>query len=447
MLAFFDRFHFGRYRMFVVKRTIILLLSLLSPQLLAATFDQLAADKHPNFQVIDCRNSNYYNGWPEAGKSRGGHFPGAINFDADWLSTLRPPELGTLLESRSINLHKATYLYCDTNKAQVLKQQFTKLGNNQVTILSGDVTSYSGSLSALKNYQQLIPAEWLNRLIEGKTVIHTPKKSFAVVEVAWGPPTKYLASHIPSALYLNTNTLESEPWWNRVDAKQLTSLLKELGIRFDTTVILYGRDNIAAARAANIMMYAGVEDVRLLNGGWTSWVNAGFTTEPLFNSAQPVDFGRMIPANPQYIIDVPQAKKMVADQESQSLVSIRSWPEYIGETSGYRYIEPKGRIAGSKWGRAGSDAYHLDDFRNPDDTMISADIMTQFWQDWNIKKDQNVSFYCGTGWRASEAFFYAYVMGWEQISVFDGGWFEWSGDPANPTLTGDIPNAPKAPHH
>jgi rhodanese-related sulfurtransferase len=35
-------------------------------------------------------------------------------------------------------------------------------------------------------------------------------------------------------------------------------------------------------------------------------------------------------------------------------------------------------------------------------------------------------FYCGTGWRASLAFFYAWLMGWEQIAVFDGGWFEWS---------------------
>ncbi|MEJ2247847.1 MAG: rhodanese-like domain-containing protein, partial [Acidobacteriota bacterium] len=45
-------------------------------------------------------------------------------------------------------------------------------------------------------------------------------------------------------------------------------------------------------------------------------------------------------------------------------------------------------------------------------------------------------FYCGTGWRASEAFFYAYLMGWERISVYDGGWFEWSLDARNPVETG-----------
>ena len=42
-----------------------------------------------------------------------------------------------------------------------------------------------------------------------------------------------------------------------------------------------------------------------------------------------------------------------------------------------------------------------------------------------------------TGWRASEAFFYAWLMDWKQISVYDGGWYEWSSDPKNPTVTGE----------
>jgi hypothetical protein len=33
-------------------------------------------------------------------------------------------------------------------------------------------------------------------------------------------------------------------------------------------------------------------------------------------------------------------------RQDASLVSIRSWPEFIGETSGYSYIKPKGEIAG-----------------------------------------------------------------------------------------------------
>jgi len=31
-------------------------------------------------------------------------------------------------------------------------------------------------------------------------------------------------------------------------------------------------------------------------------------------------------------------------------------------------------------------------------------------------------------------------MGWPRVSVYDGGWFEWSNDPENPFETG-VPEA------
>jgi thiosulfate/3-mercaptopyruvate sulfurtransferase len=31
---------------------------------------------------------------------------------------------------------------------------------------------------------------------------------------------------------------------------------------------------------------------------------------------------------------------------------------------------------------------------------------------------------------------YARAMGWKNISVYDGGWYEWSSDPKNPVQTG-----------
>ena len=48
-----------------------------------------------------------------------------------------------------------------------------------------------------------------------------------------------------------------------------------------------------------------------------------------------------------------------------------------------------------------------------------------------------MAFYCGTGWRASETWCYAYLRGWPRIAVYDGGWFEWSQDPiSNPIEVG-----------
>jgi hypothetical protein len=53
--------------------------------------------------------------------------------------------------------------------------------------------------------------------------------------------------------------VESEPLWNKVSDAQLKAMLAKQGIRHDTTVILYGRDVYAAARVAQILLYAGVK--------------------------------------------------------------------------------------------------------------------------------------------------------------------------------------------
>jgi hypothetical protein len=53
-----------------------------------------------------------------------------------------------------------------------------------------------------------------------------------------------------------------------------------------------------------------------------------------------------------------------------------------------------------------------------------------------IPSDKFNALYCGTGWRTSEAFLNAHVMGWNKIVIYDGGWYEWSKDLANPIAVG-----------
>ena len=101
---------------------------------------------------------------------------------------------------------------------------------------------------------------------------------------------------------------------------------------------------MATTRAANALMYAGVEDVRLLDGGFDAWLMAGYTVETGVRQPIPAeDFGRVIPGRPEYIIDIDTTKALLADEQGV-LVCVRSWDEYIGKTSGYDYIQAKGHI-------------------------------------------------------------------------------------------------------
>ncbi len=281
-----------------------------------------------------------------------------------------------------------------------------------------------------------------------------PAGRFLLFHVNFGVPEEYEESHLPGALYLDTNRLENPIDWNRRTPEELEVALRALGITHDTTVIVYGRDTeghadekwpgrragqISACRAALILHYCGVRDVRVLDGGYDAWVRAGNALDTSPHAPTPVtSFGVAIPQRPEAIVDIDEAKQILADPDGAALVSVRTWNEHIGKVSGYNYIRPAGRIAGDVWGNCGSDAYHMQHYRNVDNTMRAYPEIAANWEEAGITPDKWVAFYCGTGWRASETWFYAYLMGWQRIAVYDGGWHEWSRDPgANPIEVGE----------
>ena len=126
-----------------------------------------------------------------------------------------------------------------------------------------------------------------------------------------------------------------------------------------------------------------------------------------------------------YIEDLVKNYELFKDQ--YALIDIRSYEEYIGEDTGYPDIQVKGRIPGSFWGRAGTHPNRLEDYRNPDLTMRSGLEILKMWDDLEIDyKNKHLIFYCGNGWRSSEVMYYAELMGFSKISMYDGGWYDWS---------------------
>ncbi|XLZ70711.1 rhodanese-like domain-containing protein [Massilia sp. SR12] len=281
----------------------------------------------------------------------------------------------------------------------------------------------------LARWRQLPSPAWLARLLDGAPVQAAPAGAWRLIEVGCDSLAAYQGGHIPGAGYLDTNRLERQPLWNKVSDQALLALLLGHGICYDTTVILYGRNSLAAARAAHLMLYAGVADVRLLDGGLDGWLRAGHAVQRgAAPAVQPAtSFGAAFPARPDFLIDTAQARELL-QQPDGALVSIRTWQEHVGATSGYDYIAARGDIPGARWGRAGrdGDVHSMSEYQHADGTMKAPAEISALWRAAGIEPGQRTAFYCGTGWRASLAFFYAWLMDWERISVYDGGWCEWS---------------------
>ena len=414
----------------------------------------------PGLSIIDARPLPAYNGWRLEGEARGGHIPGAVSFPSSWLGILDAGDAAELLFAKGVGGERELVLYGGHGEGvQALASALSELGYKSVRTYAHAWATWSATKEApverLANYAKLVHPGWLKQVLAGNAPEAPPAHRFALFHVNFGVPEEYEENHIPHALYLDTNWLENPVDWNRRSPEELEVAMRALGITRNTTVVLYGRDTegdadekwpgrragqIAAARAALILRYCGVEDVRVLDGGYDCWVQEGNVVETIGRTPTPgASFGAAIPQRPELIVDIEEAKQILDDPEHAALVSVRTWNEHIGAVSGYNYIAPAGRIAGDVWGNCGSDAYHMQHYRNVDNTMRAYPEIAANWEEAGISADKWVAFYCGTGWRASETWFYAYLMGWPQIAVYDGGWFEWSKDPLNNPIESGAP--------
>jgi molybdopterin synthase sulfurtransferase len=406
----------------------------------------------PALTIVDVRPLAAYNGWRLRGERRGGHIPGAVAFPTAWLTSVDEVELQRELTAKGVVPERSIVVYGDgPGDAAALVERLVRLGFDDVAPLesgwAGWAAQTNAPVQALPRYEKLVHTEWLRGVLDGERPEAPPAGAVRLFHVNFGVPEEYADGHIPGALYLDTNWLEDPADWNRRSPEALETALRSLGITYDTAVILYGRDTegdanekwpgrragqIAATRAALILRYAGVDDVRILDGGYDWWVRAGYPLETTPREPSPVaSFGVAIPQRPELIVDIDEAKEILADQDGAALVSVRTWREHVGAVSGYNYIGPAGRIAGDVWGNCGTDAYHMQHYRTVDNTMRAYPEIAANWAETGITPDKHVAFYCGTGWRASETWFYAYLMAWPRIAVYDGGWFEWSQDPIN----------------
>jgi 3-mercaptopyruvate sulfurtransferase SseA len=408
------------------------------------------------FILLDCRPSAAYNGWTLRDETRGGHIPGADSFPVKWFQELGKDKAREKLHQKGIRAEKPIIITgYGKEDIQNTANYLEDLGFSSIQIHSEGMVDWASDpqwpVRSLPRFRHLVHPGWLNQLLAGKDPKLGGVGRYLLAHVNFDNWGDYDNGHIPGAIWLDTLLLEDDLTWNCRTAEELEKELSLLGITRDTTVILYGRTSnplmsqehpgkqagqLASMRAALLLMYAGVKNVRVLDGGLTAWLRAGGAITREETLAVPVKrTGMHIPEHPEYIADIQKAKQLITDDNSE-LVRMRSWSEFTGEVSGYHYIKPTGRIPGAVFGNNGSDAYNMENYRNHDDTMRNFHEITAIWHKSGVVPEKHIAFYCGTGWRASEAFFYAWLMGWERVSVYDGGWYQWSADPSNPIETG-----------
>jgi len=198
------------------------------------------------------------------------------------------------------------------------------------------------------------------------------------------------------------------------DIETLQRNARRWGIDADTEVVLYDdRGNLQAARGWWVLRWAGLRNVRLLDGGLRAWTDAGFPLEQLSEPA--VEGTVELSAGHLPTIDTEEAGALAAEGR---LFDARDTEVYLG---------PDGHIPGSLSLPARGNLQANARF------AASEDLRERFRRFGVF--DGRVGLSCGSGVSAAHNVAALATLG-ISAELYVGSWSAWSADPLRPREVG-----------
>ena len=241
----------------------------------------------------------------------------------------------------------------------------------------------------------------------------------------------YDSSHIPNTAKVDWFTTLQHPlrrdFLSKADFEKLCG---ELGIQDDTTVVFYGdKSNWFATYALWLFQYYGHDNVRIMNGGRTKWVQEKRPLTKDVPTFPRTDYKAKDP-NPRLRAFRDQVFQHI--DGNMPLVDVRSPKEYSGELLHMPNYPQEGATRGGHipgavnipWSQAVNEA---------DSTFKTVEELHALYEGKGITPDSEIIAYCRIGERSSHTWFVlTYLLGYPKVRNYDGSWTEW----------GNLVNAP-----
>ncbi|MEU4238235.1 rhodanese-like domain-containing protein [Actinoplanes sp. NPDC026619] len=254
-----------------------------------------------------------------------------------------------------------------------------------------------------------------------------------LLDVRWalGDPhghDHYREGHIPGALFVDLETDLAGPHAPGAgrhplpSTEKLQAAARRWGITRERGVVVYDNTGgLAAARAWWLLRWAGVPDVRILDGGLAAWRAEGYGAGQGEARPQPAS---------DIVLDGGHLPTLTADEaaalpSSGTLLDARAGERYRGE------VEPVDPQAGHIPGAISAPT--TGNLRDGVPLFKTADELRQ-----RFAGLENVGVYCGSGVTAAHEIAALAVAGID-AALYPGSWSAWSADPDRPVATGETP--------
>jgi thiosulfate/3-mercaptopyruvate sulfurtransferase len=241
----------------------------------------------------------------------------------------------------------------------------------------------------------------------------------------------YVEGHIPGAVYvsledeLSDHTVTGRGRHPLPSGRSLQAAARAWGIQQDTPVVAYDDWNRAgSARAWWVLTAAGIDQVRILDGGLNAWRSAGRSLEE--GSVRRPPGNVTVPQDNLYAGSRPT---LAADQlaaKTVTLLDARAPERFRGD------VEPLDPVAG-----------HIPGAKNlpsgavltGDGTFIGEEGVGNLLSQHGIDRVDGLGVYCGSGVTAAITIAALAATG-RDAALYPGSWSEWCSDPSRPIARG-----------
>lgn len=280
------------------------------------------------------------------------------------------------------------------------------------------------------NPDALVSTDWLAehlsdpnlRILDGTYHLPTAKRD---------AEAEFLEQHIAGAIRFNIDDVcdpDSALPHMLPSAAMFAEKVSALGISSDHRVVVYDVYGLqSAARTWWMFRVFGHDNVAVLNGGMPKWVTEGreMATGPA--SHPPATFNAIYR---RALVRGAIEMRANVDSKVEQVLDARAAGRFTGEEPEPRAGMRSGHIPGS----------HSLPFtkllEKADRTYLSAEAILAQLNERGLDLNAPMTTTCGSGVTACATALGLYLVGKEDVAVYDGSWSEWGGRPDTPIEAG-----------